>query len=351
MPTINTTADARLRLDEYLSRRCGVLNLSKPFLCLNPAHDDHHPSMVYYANAKSGHVAPHVYCESCQARGDVFTVAGWVIGSDDFKVQLSEVESVLGLNLRGKRGDSRRPRPQAKQVPPYPVPRKCENETNVIGVVQDAFFGLYEPEGSKALSYLHSRGFDEAIICNNGVGWVQHPRKIFPESCADAPGSHGGWIVLPFRHDDEWSSCLYCVFRRLTQPGCKGFKEYKPKGLTQPLYNEHLLLSGEESPVFVVEGIFDALSLQMLDSGAKVISLMGTGGANRLLSVLYYARPEQRPSKLVLALDQDDGGCRATQRLRDGLLSMRVPFSIAPPFPNGAKDANEYLMSLEAVSA
>ena len=56
-------------LADYLMNKHG-LNINKPFTCINPEHEDHHPSMSYsykYNICK---------CFSCGASYDIFDLIG-----------------------------------------------------------------------------------------------------------------------------------------------------------------------------------------------------------------------------------------------------------------------------------
>ena len=90
-------------------------------------------------------------------------------------------------------------------------------------------------------------------------------------------------------------------------------------------------------PVFVVEGELDALSIE--DVGGTAIALGSTSNTTLLLKRL----ETQKPAKpLIVALDNDKAGAKASQELIEGLKGLEIPFfeiDIVKPF----KDANEAL--------
>lgn len=85
---------------------------------------------------------------------------------------------------------------------------------------------------------------------------------------------------------------------------------YKPNadeaGL-EPIYNKQALCSGQ--PVFITEGVIDALSI--IEVGGQAISIGGTC-ISKLLNLINSKRPS---SKLLLNLDNDDVGRTITNRL------------------------------------
>ena len=66
------------KLPDFLEREMG-LSAKKHFRCLNPAHEDRHPSMSYYPAGQC------VKCFSCGFTGDLLTVAGLYWGISDEK--------------------------------------------------------------------------------------------------------------------------------------------------------------------------------------------------------------------------------------------------------------------------
>ena len=66
------------KLPDFLSREMG-LPTRKHFRCLNPAHEDRHPSMSYYAAGQC------VKCFSCGFTADLLTTAGLYWGTSDEK--------------------------------------------------------------------------------------------------------------------------------------------------------------------------------------------------------------------------------------------------------------------------
>lgn len=65
---------ARVRLSEVLAEVLSGFRPEKAFRCINPSHEDRHPSMRYQSRTNT------VHCYSCGWTGDVFKVVGAVYG-------------------------------------------------------------------------------------------------------------------------------------------------------------------------------------------------------------------------------------------------------------------------------
>lgn len=78
-------------IEDYLQRK--GLNTRKPFRCLNPAHEDKHPSMSFYRKGQRCH------CFSCGANYDIFDLAGIDAGLNTFPEQLKYIAEFYGETL------------------------------------------------------------------------------------------------------------------------------------------------------------------------------------------------------------------------------------------------------------
>lgn len=112
--------------------------------------------------------------------------------------------------------------------------------------------------------------------------------------------------------------------------------EGEPAIMGSPVLN-----SGAEN-VFVVEGAFDALSI--IEAGQPAIALNSTANVDKLLKQL-----EQQPTAatLILCLDNDDAGKKATARLGEGLNRLNISY-VRADICGSAKDPNEALTTNRA---
>jgi DNA primase len=133
---------------------------------------------------------------------------------------------------------SRLPEPQREEIEAFEPP--------------DAFLPLYEHPGDSAMvtgparRYLKSRGLGEEIWCKAHIG-----------VCLS--GQWGGRIIVPILNAiGEW---LGYVGRAWTKNAARPY--LYPKGMQrgEVLYNHAALLVETDTPVMVVEGVFDSLAL------------------------------------------------------------------------------------------
>lgn len=121
------------------------------------------------------------------------------------------------------------------------------------------------------------------------------------------------------------------------------------------IFNVEALRTARQ-PVFVVEGEIDALSI--IDLGFEAIALGSTSNVDLLLRVMHetisidedvniISREDAstRASKLsfVLALDEDEAGRKATDKLAEELSRLNFPFYRTDGLYGDFKDANEAL--------
>lgn len=330
---MDTFSEAQLQavreaMPDYLASVHGVTDLQRNFRCIHPGHDDRHPSMGYDA------LAYRVKCFSCGASGDVFEVAGWDTGAEEFPDKVRAAASGAGVDI-GNGASSYQPK-RATRKPARRAPQPVEGK-DVLPSVQDAFMALYEKPGAVALDWLHRRGFTDEEICRNGWGWVRHPGDILPTGFEGAPKVEAGYICLPFPEGEEWNAVRYATFRPCRN-GAKP-KERKPKGMPSPVWREHLLRQSS-APVYIAEGIFDAAALTAL-LGVPACAMCGAG-TGRVLDVAADTPPSERPA-YVIATDADDAGRRFSETLQEGFAKIGAACSVMPPYPGGAKDAADVL--------
>lgn len=255
------------------------LPLHKPFHCLNPAHPDRHPSMGYDAKREK------VHCFACGATYDIFELVGMELGEDRFIRQLQEVNR--------RYGDGRSDAGSRPAVSPVKA------KTAAVG--------------GKSHSYFIQRGLSAAVVKRFGL-------RV-----------EGDEALLPFLENGKQTA----LCRRALLPGRQ--PRYRNSAGAMPLWNRAALQGGRE-PVFVTEGIFDALSLE--ECGYPAVALCGSGNQARLLRELDRL---EKPLPLVLAGDRDEAGGRMNAALAQELESRGVSCSVLQ-LPDSVKDVNELLV-------
>jgi replicative DNA helicase len=105
------------------------------------------------------------------------------------------------------------------------------------------------------------------------------------------------------------------------------------------IFNEKVLQDSSTESVFVVEGIFDALSI--IEVGAAAIALNSTNNAGKLIEQL---QKQRTGATLILCFDNDDAGRKCTKALREGLQRLNIDF-VTADICGGYNDPNEHLQA------
>lgn len=112
-----------------------------------------------------------------------------------------------------------------------------------------------------------------------------------------------------------------------------------PAGAPIELFNKAALYNDAARPVFIVEGAIDALSI--IEAGGEAVALNSTSNTRKLLKELESKRTS---NALILCLDNDDAGRKASIELAEGLRGLKIAFTEAD-IVGQHKDPNEALTS------
>jgi len=139
-------------------------------------------------------------------------------------------------------------------------------------------------------------------------------------------------IVLPYS-----SELRYYQTRSISDK--KFYKPTNEEAGAEPLFNRKALWGTSKEPVFIVESPLCALSI--MQCGGVSVSLCGVGGANKLVKEVKAKKPN---APLVLCLDNDEPGQKASASLEKELQTAKIPY-IVFNIAGSKKDPNELLMS------
>lgn len=117
-------------------------------------------------------------------------------------------------------------------------------------------------------------------------------------------------------------------------------KFFKPKtedAGPEPIFNGDTIAK-VRTPIFVVESPICALSI--MQCGAAAVSLCGVGNVNKLLDLVHRRRPL---GPLIICLDNDEAGAKATKDLEIGLVEEDLKYLVYN-IAGDCKDPNELLM-------
>lgn len=313
-------------LPDYLRRR--GIDPRKRFRCLNPEHFDRNPAMGYDPKRHK------VHCFACGADYDLFDLLMLDEGLSSPREALALASRVYGngsadlpasrpgrdplpaktsasakASESGGRGEAFSPdltdTPSALDSSPQSVEQLPADRAEYLGHCFDR---------RNATDYFVRRGLSADTVDRFRLGY--DPRR----DCVVLPCDGGSFV-------------------------CRSVGEkhyYNEKDRPSPLFQSHLLTGlsreGEEvprQPVFIVEGVFDALSIEEL--GYRACAMNGAGNREKLAALLD-GLPENSP--VLLLPDHDRAGEEWSSALRD-----RFPWLYrCPDLPTG-KDINEYLLA------
>ena len=292
---------AKTNLEAYLNSK--GINTSSNFSCLNPAHEDKHPSMSFDSRRNRCH------CFSCGVDYDIFDVVAIDTGLSG-KELFNHVYSLYNISVdykNSKNQTSSKSIPQPESKTKIDINKKSQNE-NRENLTE--FFEKCHAAVEKT-DYWKKRGLSKATVDAYNLGYWEEKRRF----------------VIP-TGDFSYNA-------RATWEADKKERYLKPKGQFE-LFNLKAIPLAEQ-PVFVVEGEFDALSI--IEAGGIAVAL-GSSSNLRFIEFLKSNRPKY---PLILALDNDEAGRAGEAKLSEELTKIQVEF-VDADITFGFKDANEALV-------
>lgn len=292
---------AKSHLLDYLNAK--GINTSTNFSCLNPAHEDKHPSMSFDSRRNRCH------CFSCGVDYDIFDVVSLEIGLTG-KELFEHVYKMFGINVDYQNHTSSTsskfiPQPESKTKIDINKKSQNENRENLTEFFEKCHAAVEKTD------YWKKRGLSKATVDAYNLGYWEEKRRF----------------VIP-TGDFSYNA-------RATWEADKKERYLKPKGQFE-LFNLKAIPLAEQ-PVFVVEGEFDALSI--IEAGGIAVAL-GSSSNLRFIEFLKSNRPKY---PLILALDNDEAGRAGEAKLSEELTKIQVDF-VDADITFGFKDANEALV-------
>ena len=296
---------AKTNLEAYLNAK--GINTSSNFSCLNPTHEDKHPSMSFDSRRNRCH------CFSCGVDYDIFDVMAIDTGLSG-KELFNHVYSLYNISVEYENSKNQissksipQPESAAMAATEIAIKKKSQNE-NRENLTE--FFKKCHDAVEKT-DYWKKRGLSKATVDAYNLGYWEEKRRF----------------VIP---TGEFS-----YNARATWEADKKERYLKPKGQFE-LFNLKAIPLAEQ-PVFVVEGEFDALSI--IEAGGIAVAL-GSSSNLRFIEFLKSNRPKY---PLILALDNDEAGRAGEAKLSEELTKIQMEF-VDADITLGFKDANEALV-------
>ena len=283
-------------------------------------------------------------CFSCGNAGDVIDLAGHVNGLDSTEEKVEAVASwagVEGWNHGGgygfddvvavDNGDARQP-VEAPDADKYAEGRRKVAE--YIRECQDRLTKLDPAQGvvwadERAGAYLEERGIDAVSAGMCGFGYDP---DAYGGKDADGNFCERGRIVIPWTDGTGPvpDADVYFYTARSLDPDVAQDKYLKPKNDDvggQPKVRDEAL----DRPVtFVVEGLMDAYAALLALDSASEASVIPLGGVGNVASVASTIAARRYDGTVVLMLDNDDKGVKASKDMGKTLKSAGVSFVLWP---------------------
>lgn len=271
-------------------------------------------------------------CHTCGATGTLREQ--WPDGGGAFKRTPAPSIEEIGRRERAarRRADAERAARLAAELP--------ADAAQFLGHMDAMSAALRDPACPGAV-YLRGRGLDPQRAADLGVGYA---------ASGVWPGDRGrrvGRIVYPL--EDPLTGRIVSAVGRLCVDSSPSWslelreqfrdsKQRKLAGCPAGVWPSRSIAAAREqgTPLVLVEGPADALALAQLPSLTyPVLALVGTANVLPLVSF-------QGLAGVVLALDDDDSGKKATRQARIDLALAGVPVEVAERgWLQGAKDAGE----------
>lgn len=268
-------------------------------------------------------------CFSCNAGGDIFDLYGAINGTADHNEQLRGLSELYGVRVASYRSTA-----QEDFSPEYQNPAKNERYTH-NSIHTSAYtqaeaedytdFFLQANKAVEQTDYWKKRGLSKETVDRFKLGYVaewRHPKapKAPTSPRLIIPTGKGSYLARDTREEVPAEQKPYS----------------KSKVGSIQLFNKRALQTATK-PIFIVEGELDALSI--IEVGGEAVALGTTTKSKALVELLKAQAPAQA---LIIALDNDEAGQRASRELTEGLQGLNIPcYSFNPC--GEYKDANEAL--------
>lgn len=267
-------------------------------------------------------------CFSCNAGGDIFDLYGAINGTADHNEQLRGISELYGVPVASYRSTAQKDFSQAYRNQPKSEQYIHNGIRTTAYTYETADYTDFFLQAHKAIEqtdYWKKRGLSRETVDRFKLGYVaewRHPKA--PRAPASPrliiPTGEGSYLARDTRDQIPESQRAYS----------------KRKVGSIQLFNKQALQTATK-PVFVVEGELDALSI--IEVGGEAVALGTTTKSKALVEMLRVQAPAQT---LIIALDNDEAGQRASRELTEGLQRLNIHCYVFNPCGE-YKDANEAL--------
>lgn len=267
-------------------------------------------------------------CFGCGFKGDILDLIQQDQGTD-FKTALQYAADRLHIDINAPQVPTEKSKAAAEPQEREEIKEPKFNFTEYYKRCSEAL-----KDNKEAISYLSARGISSETIERFNLGYdanwkCEIVKWRYEQGISDKPPIASKRIVIPINKN-------YHIARAI-DPDNKIQK--MNSGGEIDIFNFDIV-PGNKEPIFIVEGVFDAMSFY--EVGAQAIALNSTSNVNKLLEKI--RATGARDNYFIIGLDND--GNRATleaqKRLKNGLDELGIK-NIVGDVTGRYKDANEAL--------
>lgn len=291
------------QIADYIVTEFGVQDIKKPFRCLNPAHEDRHPSM----SLDREHNRVKCFSSSCGVSYDTLDLVALAhnIPPNDSRAIFQKAYEIFNLDVEG----------YSRDTDHQPVKEK-NPDPDIESYLSECHSRVHETD------YFQQRGLSEEVINRYRLGYDPHFTKNTGGKIWDA-------VIIPT--GDSYTA-------RNTNPNAlKGDRYRKLAGKGSGIF--HLQALYEQEFVFLVEGELDALSI--VEANEQAIGLGSGENADKFLRHVEEHKPK---AHIIILADNDEAGKKTEDKLHRGLERLNIPHTRIG-LTKGYKDPNEFLMA------
>ena len=292
----------REQLEDYLISK-GISCL-KIFRCLNPNHEDKNPSMSFY---KPGNI---VKCFACGAKYDIFDLVKFDFGLERFNKQFDFLCKKYNIDI-------------------------IEEENVINNNLQVHDYLEYYNKCCKRLSqtrYLIERGISLRIQKNFKIGYDPKFKGRYNSEIK----KYEYWqaIIIP--------TSEFAFTARNTSPNALKQDRYKKQKLANTVGIFNIKALSNNTPIFIVEGEIDALSI--IEVGYNAIGIGSTSNLEIFISQIKDNLGFNKFPMFILCFDNDNVGNVISQKAYSRLAEEGYCCIEANQIFLDCKDANELLL-------
>ena len=259
-------------------------------------------------------------CFKCSKGGDIFDLIGEYEKIPSHTEQFRRASEIYGIEIANQTKNHKHSKLEHQNQKINELSTKLENFND---------FFLQAHKHICETDYPAQRGLSKEIINRFKLGYIsnwKHPKA--PNSMASPrliiPISEHSYIARDTRNEIPKEQEYY--------------KKSKVKGLDKVswIFNKEALKNARK-PIIVVEGEIDALSV--MEVGGEAISL---GSVSNVKSFIELLKVEKTNIPLIISLDNDKAGEKASEELRYAFKMLKIPF-YGVNIAKGYKDPNDAL--------